>query len=101
MNNTKWEELRLAMYNLGELRPMWRVKDLSGHLSEWDGEWYYHFRGAGYGSIAWVEIKVLSADQEALVRSLLQKIHLPGHRVEDGFRIYGYVEDGFSIGYIA
>ena len=33
MNNTKWDELREAMYDLGELRPRWRTKGVSGYLS--------------------------------------------------------------------
>ena len=33
MNNTKWEELRAAMYGLDGLRPRWRTKDLeSGYV---------------------------------------------------------------------
>jgi hypothetical protein len=27
MNNTKWEELRAAMYELGSLHPQFRIKD--------------------------------------------------------------------------
>ena len=100
MNNTKWDELRLAMYNLGDLRPRWRTKDVSGYLSPWDGEWFYHFRDGGYVSIEWVEIQVISPEQDAAVLALLRKIHLPGHRIEQGFRIYGYGQDGVAIDYV-
>jgi len=100
MNNTKWEELRSAMFGLGDLRPHWRSKDVSGHVSSWDGEWFYHFREGGYGSIEWVEIRVLSADQDAAVLTRLRSIHLPGHRIEQGFRIYGYASDGVAIDYV-
>ncbi|MDB5313717.1 MAG: hypothetical protein JWO38_7919 [Gemmataceae bacterium] len=100
MNNTKWDELRLAMYNLGDLCPFWRTKDLSGYLSSWDGEWFYHFCDGGYSSIEWVEIQVKSADQDAAILELLRQIHLPGHRIEQGFRIYGYARDGQAVDYI-
>ena len=74
MNDTKWDELRLAMYGLGDLRPRW--------------------------SIEWVEIQVLSADQDVAVPALLREIHLPGHRIETGFRIYGYARDGNAVDFI-
>ncbi|WP_234836956.1 DUF6678 family protein [Sinorhizobium meliloti] len=32
MNNTKWDELRLAMHAL-DRRPLWRCKDVNGHYS--------------------------------------------------------------------
>jgi hypothetical protein len=100
MNNTKWDELRLGMYNLGDLRPRWRTKDTSGYVCPWDGEWFYHFREGGYSTIEWVEIQVKSAEQDAAVLDQLRKIHLPGHRIDQGFRIYGYVGDGLAIEYI-
>jgi hypothetical protein len=100
MNDTKWEELRLAMYNLGPSSPRWRAKDLSGYTSPWDGEWFYHFRNGGYVSIEWVEIQVSSVDQDAVVLALLKAIHLPGVRIERGFRIYGYTSDGVAVDYL-
>ena len=51
MNNTKWDQLRLAMYDLDDFSPRWRTKDLSGYLSDWDGEWFHHFRTSGYETI--------------------------------------------------
>ena len=101
MNNTKWEELRLAMYELGALHPQWRTKDIdSGFVSHWDGEWFYHFSLGGYESIEWVEIKLTSPEQEAAVLSALKEIHLPGHQTENGIKIYGYVDSGVPLEYI-
>jgi hypothetical protein len=100
MNATKWEELRRAMYSLGDLSPAWRTKDLSGYLSPWDCEWYYHFREGGYDSIGWTEIRVISSSQEAAVLKALQEVHVPGERVEHGFRVYGYAASGMSLSYI-
>lgn len=100
MNDTRWNERRLAMDALGDLRPTWRTRDVSGHLSAWDGEWCHQFREGGCGSIEWVEIRVNSPDQDAAVLASLREIHVPGHRVEQGFRVYGYAWDGISLGYI-
>ena len=100
MNNTKWEELRLAMYGLGGLRPEWRTKDLSGYLSPWDGDWYYHFREGGYDTIQWVEIRATAPPQGEVVEAALRRVHVPGHRTDEGFRVYGYVEDGAAVGYL-
>jgi hypothetical protein len=100
MNDTKWDELRRAMYALGEASPRWRTKDLSGYLSLWDGEWFYHFCGGGYDTIEWVEIWTATPEQDAAVEAALRRIHVPGHRVNHGFRVYGYFRSGTAVGYI-
>jgi hypothetical protein len=97
MNDTKWDELRLAMYSLGEHHPRWRTKDVSGYLSPWDSEWYYHFREGGYATIEWVEICVNSPAQEVAVLSALRAVHVPGERLEHGFRVYGYATPGLAL----
>jgi hypothetical protein len=100
MNDTKWEELRLAMNGLGGLRPRWRARDLSGYLSDWDGDWFYRFRDGGYDGIEWVEVRVTSPEQEGAVEAALRRVHVPGHRTNEGFRVYGYVKGGAAVGYI-
>jgi Family of unknown function (DUF6678) len=100
MNDTKWDELRIAMYELGELCPSWRTMDLSGYVSPWDREWYYHFRDGGYGSIEWLEIRVTTTKEDAAVEAALHEIGVPGHRVEHGFRVYGYARAGAAVNYI-
>ncbi len=43
MNDTKWDELRLAMYEL-EPSPAYRTKCWeNGYIPPWDGEWFHHF----------------------------------------------------------
>lgn len=100
MNNTKWDELRLAMYGLGEMSPQWRTRDISGYVSPWDAEWFYQFRAGGYASIEWVEIQITTTDQDAAVLNILRTIHLPGEQTEQGFRIYGHVPSGTPVSYI-
>ena len=100
MNNTKWDELRLAMYGLGCLSPSWRTEDLSGYVSSLDGDWFYHFREGGYASIEWVEIMVTTPEQGAAVEAALRRVHVPGYRFENGFRVYGYAAEGQAMDYL-
>lgn len=101
MNDTKWDELRLAMDRLKQLSPRWRTLDVeNGHLSDWDGEWFYHFRNGGYKSIQWVEIVTESAEQKRAVLGELVNVHVPGQCIETGFRILGYVEIGVATDYL-
>ena len=93
MNDTKWEELRLAMYTLDKLSPMWRTKDrVSEFIWPWDGEWYYHFRGYGYASIEWVEIRTESNEQREAVRARLKQIHVrESKRMKDFAYMAGFI----------
>ena len=101
MNDTKWDELRRAMYGLDRLAPRWRTSDVeSGYVSEWAREWFYHFRIGGYGSIRWAELAVDSDEQRDAVLKELVRIHVPGERTASGYRIFGYVETGQTVDYI-
>jgi hypothetical protein len=101
MNDSKWEEIRLAMYELGELSPHWRTLDLeNGHLSAWDGEWFYHFSAGGYRTIQWLEVKVANDVQREAVRTALARVHVPGELTENGFKVYGHVMEGQAVDYL-
>ena len=100
MNNTKWEELRLAMLDL-ENRPRWRTRDVqSGYESPWDREWYYHFRQGGYSTIEWVEIAAESPEQLLELQGALARVHVPGERTEVGFRVFGFIPAGKAVDYV-
>ncbi len=101
MNNTKWEEVRTAMYGLEDLKPAWRTRDLeTGYVSVWDREWFYHLSEGGYDRIEWLEIRVTSREQDAAVLAALTSIHVPGERIEGGYRVYGHVPLGKPVGYL-
>ncbi|PKL74541.1 MAG: hypothetical protein CVV27_19990 [Candidatus Melainabacteria bacterium HGW-Melainabacteria-1] len=101
MNDTKWEEIRLAMYGLGELIPKWRTRDReTGFESPWDGEWFYHFRSGGYATIEWLEIEVSYDAQRTLVLEALHAIQVPGEDMGHVLRIYGYVPSGTEVEYL-
>ncbi|GAA0076942.1 hypothetical protein UT300005_13200 [Clostridium sp. CTA-5] len=99
MNNTKWKEIRLAMYQYHETI-MWRVKNIdNGYLSNWDGEWFYHFKLMGYDTIEWLEIKVDNEEMKNKIVNILRKIHVPGEILNNSIKVYGYKKDEF-INYI-
>ena len=59
LNNTKWRELQSSMYGLNSDSPMWRTRCITnGFISDWDGEWFYHFSKGGFTDIEWVELKI-------------------------------------------
>lgn len=100
MNNTKWNEVRIGMYGLGELSPRFRVRNLnSGHVSDWDGEWFYHFVGR-HEEDEWVEVAVTSAVQREAVLSILRAVGVPCVATEAGFKIFGYAPLGISVQYL-
>ena len=101
MNDIKWDELRRAMYGLDRLAPRWRTSDAnSGYVSEWEREWFYHFRIGGYESIQWVEIAADCEEQRNAILKELVRIHVPGERTASGYRIFGYAETGQTVDYI-
>ncbi len=101
MNNTKWDEIRLAMYALDAPKPRFRIKDTDRtEVSDWDGEWFYHFRLQPYRSIEWADIQVQSESQRAEVRTCLHQIHVPGVETETGFRVIGWAPESESVNYL-
>jgi len=80
--------------------PKWRTKDLeTGHVSTWDGEWFYHFRDGGYATIEWVEIRASTDEQVSAVQSEFARIHVPVKRTDCVFKVYGFIVPGESIAY--
>lgn len=87
MNDTKWRELCLAISQY-EVTPAWRAKDfLTGHLSLWDREWFYHV-GPDYCTIEWLEIDPLKCP-EGQIKDTLEAIGVPFEK-ENYFRITAY-----------
>jgi hypothetical protein len=98
MNTTKWNEVRLGMYELKPHPPRWRTKDVqNGYVSQWDGEWFHHFRG--YETIEWADIRPNRAEDTEAVLNVLHRVHVAGEKIGDFFRVYGYIESGKTIAY--
>ena len=100
INDTKWGEIRLAMYSLKD-KPSWRTKDIvTAFVSPWDTEWFYHFSVDGYNTIEWLEISFRSEADRVRILAELKKIHVPGEELDGVFRIYGYSKIGQAVDYI-
>ena len=101
MNNTKWEELRVAMCEFEKPSPKWRTRILgSGFESGWDSEWFYHFKDGGYEELEWVEIKAATAEQAPLLLAALRSIHVPGIKTDVGFKVFGHLPKGMPCEYL-
>ncbi len=100
MNNTKWDELRLAMHTL-EPAPSFRLMTTedfySGHP---EAEWFHHFRGNGYEDIRYVDIFADNPLHREQIGRALKKIHVPGEETDGGFRVYGYALPGQVLDYL-
>ncbi|WP_318858808.1 DUF6678 family protein [Sinorhizobium meliloti] len=78
MDNTKWDELRLAMRVL-DRPPLWRCKDVNGHYSGDDREWFHHFQTVDMPATSGWDITAQSPAHRDSDQSLpLKAIHLPG-----------------------
>ena len=99
MNNMKWDELRLEMHALAP-PPTWSILSTSGYRSQPDREWFYHFKVGGYQDILLVDIDVETPAQREIIRSALQKVHVPGEETPGGFRVFGYLQHGQAADFI-
>jgi hypothetical protein len=101
-NNTKWRELREAVLDLAPpCRPRFRCKNLeTGTVSQWDGEWFYHWTSGRWDWMEWTELASETAHQREFVRTILRRIRFAGEQTTAGFRIYGYLRNGEAAGYI-
>lgn len=99
MNNTKWNEIRLAMIAM-ESPPLWKITYLNDYQSVVDGEWFYHFKEGGYLDIQHLDILTSSVEQHATVGTILQAIHLPGIETSNGYRILGYADSVRKVEYL-
>ncbi|MGG7566038.1 DUF6678 family protein [Rhodovulum sp. DZ06] len=104
MNRTKWDELRLAMCALGG--PPYRTMATNGHYAPIDREWVHHFRcpgakGGWYGYCRHVDIFASEVAGVEEIRAALAAIHVPGARIENGWRVYGWTGPGQDVDWIA
>ncbi|WP_429157926.1 DUF6678 family protein [Aeromonas veronii] len=57
MNNAKWDEVAVL-----DLSPSYRTHCIdNGFISNWDHEWFYHFRIGWYEYIKWLNISCETA----------------------------------------
>ncbi|MFB4340852.1 hypothetical protein RAC90_10265 [Pantoea sp. CS_6] len=91
MNNTKWNEIRVAMGRM-ESPPSWKITLLNGYESAVDGEWFYHFCEGGYLDIQYLDILTNSVAQHAIVGPILRAIH----QLAPFFGLFIYLESSLK-----
>jgi hypothetical protein len=101
MNNTRWRKLRVAMLGLRPFSPFYRITNVeNGYLTEWDGEWFYHFNLTDYALIEWLDLRPRDPSLRGALHQALKRLHLPGEDTPYGFRIFGYGRSGRPLDYI-
>src|SRR5262245_51808850 len=79
MNNTRWRKLRAAMLDLRPLSPSFRIMNADYRdLTDWDGEWFYHFNLADYAFIDWLDLRPCNPSLRDVLHEALKHLHLPG-----------------------
>ena len=87
MNNSKWEALRLEMYELKVSSPRWRTKDLdTGYVSPWDGDWFYHFNDGQGNVLHPIAISFLNQVDDTIRVHKLRNVFAVGH-IDNPFSI--------------
>jgi hypothetical protein len=90
-NTTKWNEL-ITTVRKESWRPSYRSKSISGYISEWDVEWFYHLPFP-FLMVEWFDISLDSIDPDISTSWLLELVLNIGFEFEvknDILRIWGY-----------
>lgn len=96
-NDTKWNELLTYMRGLEGWRPPYRTKWVSGYVSGWDAEWFYHLPFPMVG-VEWLDIGLYERarsgqkpiDHSATILGKLAEIGFEFEAKGDVVRIWGY-----------
>jgi hypothetical protein len=101
-NNTKWNELISFVRSMSGWRPSYRSKSVTGHISGWDVEWFYHLPFP-FSSVQWLDIglhqhefvaKLLPpkiTDHSTSMIPVLRSIGFEFEVREDVVRLWGYL----------
>lgn len=101
-NDTKWNELISFVRSMAGWRPSYRSKSVTGHISDWDVEWFYHLPFP-FSSVQWLDIglhqhefvaKLLPpkiTDHSASMIPVLRSIGFEFEVREDVVRLWGYL----------
>jgi hypothetical protein len=90
-NNTKWNELITVVRSYEKWKPSYRTKSVTGYISGWDSEWFYHLPFP-FLCVEWFDISLEapSGVSAEWVLSLVEKIGFEFEINNDILRIWGY-----------
>ena len=96
-NNTKWNELISFIRDKEKWKPSYRTKSITGYVSDWDTEWYYHLPFP-FISVEWFDISLSSNTNESTdwIIHLVEKIGFEFEVKEDILRIWGYAPKSYD-----
>lgn len=91
-NHTKWMELRTRALDVEtENRPEFRSKYIpNGHISNWDCEWFYHFRDGGFEGLEWIELRGRILQHKPF-QNQIEEIGFVGRKERSTLQLFGYL----------
>ncbi len=107
-NNTKWNELITHFRLCSDWRPSYRSKSITGHISEWDVEWFYHLPFP-FAYVEWFDIGLWEVapavgallprtyiDHTGEISKVVARIGFEFEVKEDVLRIWGYLPKSYE-----
>lgn len=99
MNNTKWNEIFIAFYDIecsdSPSKPLipWMTQTTRGFVYGPENTWtHFGSEPADYKDIEWLKIILTPANRDVVLQTL-KEIHVPGEVLEDEVIVYGYRHD--------
>lgn len=93
-NNTKWNELIHEIRAMNDWKPSYRSKSVTGYVSDWDTEWFYHLPFP-FLCVEWFDISLQSNestpdDYVVWLEGIVSAIGFEFEIKNDILRIWGY-----------
>lgn len=107
-NDTRWDELISYFRNQTGWRPSYRTKSVTGYISGWDVEWFYHLPFP-FASVEWFDIGLYEGlpaegrllaprviDHTEEISNVVQTIGFEFDVRDDVLRIWGYLPRSYE-----
>lgn len=107
-NNTKWNELITHFRELQRWQPSYRSKSITGHISGWDVEWFYHLPFP-FAYVEWLDIGLWEEapragallpqtfiDHTEEISQIVKQIGFEFEVRADVLRIWGYLPKSYE-----
>ncbi|QXI30561.1 DUF6678 family protein [Pseudomonas vanderleydeniana] len=107
-NNTRWDELIRHFRELDGWSPSYRFKYVTGHISGWDVEWFYHLPFS-FAGVEWFDIGLwqmapslgrllprTTIDHTEEISAVVARIGFEFEVRGDVLRIWGYLPKSYE-----